>query len=65
MSEWSMEKDPDDGVSLSRDEADLCRQWFNAIQDLNPRYPYTDDFLLARKLHDALGIPVPELLSGK
>lgn len=57
-------------MELTRDELDLCRQWFNSVFDVNPQYLGAPDFQLAAKLHGALGLrlansvrdrlPVPE-----
>src|SRR5574337_2070707 len=44
-----------DAVILTAEEADLCRQWFNALQDLNDSYLTREDVNLACKIHAALG----------
>lgn len=39
-------------------EVDLIRQWFNAVQDLNPDYLESNDYVLAVKIHKLLGLRV-------
>ena len=39
-------------------EMNLMREWFNTVQDLNPKYLSREDALLAIKIHDALGARV-------
>jgi len=46
-------------LELTLDELDLIRQWFNALQDLDDGYLEIDDFELARKIHDHIGIRTP------
>lgn len=41
---------------LTRNELDLCRQWFDAVLDLSPQYLEAPDFQLAAKIHAALGL---------
>lgn len=45
---------------LSKAEADLCRQWFNSVQDLSPGYLEPLDYCLAVRLYAALGMRIPE-----
>lgn len=44
---------------LSKDELHLIRQWFDAVQDLNPKYLERPDYLLARRVYEALEMRVP------
>lgn len=48
---------------LTNEELDLARQWFNAVQDLNPGYLESADYSLAAKIHEALGVRVPNSIS--
>ena len=41
-------------------ELDLTRQWFDAVQDIHPGYLQHDDFALAKKIYDQLGMRVPD-----
>ncbi len=50
---------------LSPAEAELCRQWFDSVQDLNPAYLEPPDFVLVKRLYDTLGMRVPHsILDG-
>lgn len=46
-------------MELMAEELELVRQWFNAVQDLNPHYLEKSDYELARKIYQRLGIRVP------
>lgn len=46
-------------INLTKAEVDLFRQWFDTIQDVNPKYLGLSDYLLAKKVHRALGQKVP------
>lgn len=48
---------------LTTEELNLARQWFNAVQDLNPGYLDQADYSLAAKIHEALGVRVPNSIS--
>lgn len=52
-------------MELTKDELELCRQWFDAVQDLNPRYLEMPDYFLARKIYSNLGMRVPESIASK
>ena len=41
-------------VSISREDLDLARQWFNAAVDTNPEYLTDDDFRSAERIEQAL-----------
>jgi hypothetical protein len=41
-------------VSVSREDLDLARQWFNAAVDTNPEYLTDDDFRSAERIEQAL-----------
>lgn len=44
---------------LSKDDLDLIRQWFNAVEDINPDYLNSDDYKLAKRIYNMLGVKVP------
>lgn len=46
-------------TTLNVNEADLCRQWFDAVQDLNPEYLDHNDYVLAKKLYEILKMRTP------
>lgn len=50
-------------TDLSRDELHLIRQWFDAVQDCNPGYLERPDYLLARRVYEALDMRVPHSVS--
>lgn len=56
-------------MKLTKEEANLCRQWFDALQDLQgitkSCFLQTDDFELARKLYEKVGMRVPDSVSEK
>lgn len=43
-------------MELTREEIDLLRQWYNAVEDLSPEYLEQKDHDLAAKIHAVLGI---------
>lgn len=48
-----------DGATFTAFEVELLRQWFNALEDLNPRYLKFEDYAVAQKIAEALGTKVP------
>jgi hypothetical protein len=48
---------------LTNAETHLLRQWFNAVQDLNPSYLESDDYCLVDKIIKSLGLRVPNSIS--
>jgi hypothetical protein len=46
--------------TFTAEEIDLLRQWFNCVQDLNPRYLAKNDFVLASKIYENLYLRVPD-----
>ncbi len=46
-------------MQLTNEELDLCRQWFDSVQDLNSAYLTQKDYMLAVKLYEKLGLRVP------
>lgn len=49
--------------ALSPDELHLIRQWFDAVQDAFPKCLERPDYLLARRLYEALEMRVPHSIS--
>ena len=49
-----------DTVQVPRDWANLARQWFDNVQDLNPQYLIRDDYKVAAVLYSAVGMRVPD-----
>lgn len=47
-------------LELRGSQLNLCRQWFNAVQDLNPAYLTPADYQLAREIYEQLGMRVPQ-----
>ena len=54
-----------DKVKLTLEEAELCRQWFDAVQHLNPGYLERDDFVLAKRLFEVFGMRVPNSITSR
>lgn len=52
-------------MELTDAELELCRQWFDAVQDLNLGYLDRPDYFLAKKIYHRLGMRVPESISSK
>lgn len=50
-------------LPLTPEELELCRQWFNSIQDTNAEYLEPSDYLLAEKVYKQLNIRVPNSIS--
>ncbi len=48
---------------LTKAEANLCRQWFDSVQDVSPAYLEVADYKLARDLYCALGMRVPNSIA--
>lgn len=51
-------------LQLLRDEIETCRQWFDAVQDLNSGYLEAKDYKLAASLYDILGMRVPNSIKA-
>ena len=45
-------------MGLTREELDLCRQWFNAVQDVSPEYLGAADCALMVRISERLGYKV-------
>ncbi len=52
-------------IQLTVDELNIARQWFDAVQDLNPAYLTLQDYELAQKIYQKLGMRVPLTISVK
>lgn len=44
--------------AAERETLDLYRQWFDAVQDVNPAYLERKDYVLAKALYEQLGMRV-------
>lgn len=53
-------------IGFTKEELDLVRQWFDAVQDLNPAYLEKADYVLAKRVYEALGHRVPSsIIAGQ
>ncbi len=50
-------------LPLTPEELELCRQWFDSVQDLNGGYLTPLDYVLAEKLYKQLNMRVPNSVS--
>lgn len=50
-------------IQLTEEEANLVRQWFNAVQDINPAYLKEPDFKLAAKVYEACNARLPQSIT--
>jgi hypothetical protein len=49
--------------ALSKEEVDVCRQWFDALQDVHGGYLNPLDYTLASKLYQMVGLRVPDSIA--
>ena len=42
----------------------IIRQWFDAVEDLNPGYLQKSDYKLAKEIYEKLGLPIPKSISS-
>ena len=47
------------------DHANLFREWFDVVQDMNPEYLEKKDYVLARQLYEQCGMRVPLSISKR
>lgn len=47
-------------TEIKNEELETALHWFNAVQDLNPSYLRKEDYVLAKKIHEIIGIRTPE-----
>jgi len=52
-------------VVISNEELELIRQWFDAVQDMNPGYLERQDYELAQAIYTRLGMRVPNSITDK
>jgi hypothetical protein len=66
--DWDVLRGGDGGLMAARysvAQISLFRQWFDAVQDLNPAYLTAADYQLAREIYEQLGMRVPHsILEG-
>lgn len=55
---------PAPAASLSAQELDLCRQWFDAVRDLSPAYLARADYVLGMRLYEVQGMRVPNSVAA-
>lgn len=48
---------------VTEEEARLFQQWFDCLQDSNPRYLEPSDYVLAERIYRALGMRVPNSIT--
>lgn len=46
-------------LPLTDEQAELCRQWFDQVQDTNPAYLNSQDYALAKLLYEQCDMRVP------
>jgi len=51
--------------TFTKEELNIIRQWFNAVQDLNAKFLEKDDYILAKNIHLALQARVPRSISDE
>lgn len=52
-------------MELAPEQLELCRQWFDNVQDMNPVYLEPKDYSLAKALYEHLGMRVPHTILEK
>jgi len=50
---------------LTEQDHERIRQWFSVVQDLNPAYLVAEDYVLAKRLYEKLGLRVPNSITEK
>ena len=51
---------------LTYEQLNLVRQWFNSVQDCNPKYLQDEDYFLAADIHEMLGMKFKhEVITGE
>lgn len=50
-------------MEFTKEQVELFREWFDAVQDLNPDYLKKGDYALGKKLYERLGLRVPNSIS--
>jgi hypothetical protein len=51
-------------VSLTDENLELVRQWFDAVQDMNPAYLEPADYALAKAIYEHLGMRAPSSIEA-
>lgn len=52
-------------INLGENELLRIRQWFDSVQDTNPKYLESKDYILARRIYEAEGMRVPNSILEK
>ena len=50
---------------LTAEQLELCRQWFDMVEDMNPAYLNARDYKLAQLLYERLGMRVPHRIADQ
>lgn len=50
---------------LTRQELELIRQWFDCVHDVNPNFLERQDYLLAKKIYELVGMSVPNSIRNR
>ncbi|WP_270692886.1 MULTISPECIES: hypothetical protein [unclassified Aeromonas] len=50
-------------LEFTKEQVELFREWFDAVQDLNPAYLNKGDYALGKELYERLGLRVPNSIS--
>ena len=50
---------------FSKEELNRIRQWFDSLQDTNPKYLEAGDYELARRVYEHLGMRVTNSMKEK
>jgi hypothetical protein len=53
------------GLALDKSDLHLVREWFDSVQDVNPGYLEEKDYVLAKRIYEALGMRVPNSIASK
>jgi len=46
-------------ISVTHGDVELIRQWFDSVQDINPGYLDTADFVLAKRIYELTDMRTP------
>jgi hypothetical protein len=50
-------------MDLTIEDLELIRQWFDSVQDTNGGYLDADDYRLAKRIYEHLGVRVPNSIN--
>ncbi len=52
-------------INFGENELNRIREWFDSVQDVNPKYLESKDYDLAKRIYEALGQRVPDSVRTK